>query len=268
MNIKILYEDNDLLVIDKPSGLSVHPDAKSIKNEDTSSLNKNKYKTLVDWILEKYPKIKNVGEPLETEYQGKKLKIYRPGIVHRLDKDTSGALIIAKNNKTFDFLKKQFKAHLIEKTYRAIVYGYVSDIKASLATSKRGIINAPIGRSPKDIRLWTAGRGARSNVRDARTEYTILGKFTDKKNTENKYSYLEVYPKTGRTHQIRVHLRYINHPIVADPLYASGYKEFLGLKRLALHAFAISFKTPNGLLKKIEAPLPEDLGNVIKENLA
>jgi 23S rRNA pseudouridine1911/1915/1917 synthase len=266
MNIKILYEDKDLIVIDKPSGLSVHPDAKSIINEGTSLLNKNKYKTLVDWILEKYPKIKNVGEPLETEYQGKKVKIYRPGIVHRLDKDTSGALIIAKNNKTFDFLKKQFKAHLVEKTYRAIVYGYVSDIKASLATSRRGLINAPIGRSPKDIRLWTAGRGARPPLREAVTEYVVLKKFRDSK--DDLYSYLEIYPKTGRTHQIRVHMRYINHPIVSDPLYYSKKEQNLGIKRLALHSFSISFKTPNGSLKKVEAPLPEDFQRIIKENLA
>lgn len=254
MKIKILYEDKNLLVINKPSGLSVHPDGKG--NE----------KTLVDWILEKYPNIKNVGEPIEVEYKGNKLKLYRPGIVHRLDKETSGVLVIAKNNKTFDFLKKQFQDHHIEKIYRTIVYGSVTEPKASLAKRKRGVISVPIGRSPKDIRMWTAGRGARPPLREATTEYIILNKFKDSNN--NLYSYLEIYPKTGRTHQIRVHLRYINHPIVADQLYASGYKENLGLKRLALHAYSISFKLPNGEVVKIEASLPEDLKKVIKENIS
>lgn len=270
MKINILFEDKDLIVIDKPAGLAVHPSITSIKNEET----------LIDWILEKYPKIKNVGEPLELEYKAEKIKILKPGIVHRLDKETSGVLLIAKNKKTFEFLKGQFLNREIKKTYRAFVYGKVSDPKASLATNKRGVINTPIGRSPKDIRAWTAGRGAKPPLREAITEYLVLKRFKNNNLTPNPpllnkergrggevndFSYLEVYPKTGRTHQIRVHMRYINHPVVSDPLYRGSHDLALGMKRLALHALSVSFKLPNGEIKTIEAPLPKDFEAVIKK---
>ena len=148
--IKILYEDKNILAINKPAGIAVHPDGKS------------KTKTITDWILLNYPSIKNVGEPIILEKEGgKKEKILRPGIVHRLDKETSGVLLIAKNQKTFLFLKEQFQNHKVKKVYRAFVYGNVSDPKASLLTGKRGVINVPIGRSQKDIQTYTAGRGAR-----------------------------------------------------------------------------------------------------------
>ncbi len=259
MKIKILFEDKNVLVIDKPAGIVVHPDGKT------------KTKTISDWLLLNYPAIKNVGEPFIIEREGgKKEKILRPGIVHRLDKETSGVLLIAKNQKTFDFLKEQFQSHKVKKVYRAFVYGNVSDPKASLATGKRGVINVPIGRSQKDIRAYTAGRGAREPLRDAVTEYIILNKFTDTKNADKKkevehqYSYIEAYPKTGRTHQIRVHMRYINHPVVSDPIYRGAKDLSLGMKRLALHAYSITFSLPSGELKTIESPLPADFKNVIK----
>lgn len=275
MKINILFENKDLMVINKPAGVSVHGDGKT------------KEKTIADWILENYPKIKNVGEPLEVEYKGEKIKILKPGIVHRLDKETSGVLLIAKNKKTFEFLKGQFINREIKKIYRAFVYGNVTDPKASLATNKRGVINVPIGRSPKDIRAWTAGRGAKPPLREAITEYVVLKRFGDpssptkvgapplgrggKDNNENLFSYLEVYPKTGRTHQIRVHMRYINHPVVSDPLYRGSHDLALGMKRLALHAFSVSFKLPvctdrpNSETIKVEAPLPKDFEAVIKK---
>lgn len=259
MNIKILYEDKNILAIDKPAGISVHPDGKS------------KTKTISDWVIENYPSIKNVGEPIIIEKEGgKKEKILRPGIVHRLDKETSGVLLIAKNQKTFLFLKEQFQNHKVKKVYRAFVYGNVSDPKASLGTGKRGVISAPIGRSQKDIQTYTAGRGAREPLRDAITEYIILNKFTDtkneieKKNQEHQYSYVEVYPKTGRTHQIRVHMRYINHPIISDPLYRGAKDLALGMKRLALHSTSINFYLPSGEQKTVESPLPLDFKKVIK----
>ncbi|MCX6754523.1 MAG: RluA family pseudouridine synthase [Candidatus Nomurabacteria bacterium] len=259
MSIKILFEDKNLLVIDKPAGVMVHSDGKV------------KTKTVSDWILLNYPTLKNVGEPFLIEREGgKKEKILRPGIVHRLDKETSGVLIIAKNQKTFLFLKEQFQSHKIKKIYRAFVYGFVSDPKASLATGKRGVINVAIGRSQKDIRAFTAGRGAREPLRDAVTEYIILNKFTDTKNTEEKknvehqFSYVEAYPKTGRTHQIRVHMRYINHPVVSDPIYRGAKDLSLGMKRLALHAHSVTFHLPSGELKTIESPLPADFKKVIK----
>ncbi|MFA6515131.1 MAG: RluA family pseudouridine synthase [Candidatus Paceibacterota bacterium] len=259
MKIQILFEDKNVLVIDKPAGVMVHGDGKT------------KADTISDWIILNYPSIKNIGEPFVIERAGgKKEKIPRPGIVHRLDKETSGALIIAKNQKTFLSLKEQFQNHKIKKVYRAFVYGYVSDPKASLATGKRGIINVPIGRSQKDIRAYTAGRGAREPLKDAVTEYIILNKFTDTKNSEkekevdHQYTYIEAYPKTGRTHQIRVHMRYINHPVVSDPIYRGAKDLSLGMKRLALHAYSITFTQPSGELKTIESPLPTDFKKTIK----
>jgi len=259
MKIKILFEDKNVLVIDKPSGVMVHSDGKA------------KVKTIVDWILLNYPGLKNIGEPFIIEREGgKKEKIPRPGIVHRLDKETSGVLLIAKNQKTFLFLKEQFQTHKIKKVYRAFVYGYVSDPKASLATGKRGVINVPIGRSQKDIRAYTAGRGAREPLKEAITEYIILNKFTDiknedkKKEVEHQYTYIEAYPKTGRTHQIRVHMRYINHPVVSDPIYRGAKDMSLGMNRLALHALLLTFALPSGELKTVEAPPPADFKKVIK----
>lgn len=261
MKPKILYEDPNILVLNKPAGLAVHADQKVPDG-----------KTVASFLIENYPKIKNVGEPMEIEVSGgKKIKILRPGIVHRLDKETSGVLIIAKNQKTFESLKEQFQNHSIKKVYRAFVYGFVSDPKASLATGKKGIINVPIGRSPRDIRMWTAGRGAREPLRDAVTEYITLDRFTDnqkrKNEVEHQFSYVEVYPKTGRTHQIRVHMRYINHPVVSDPLYGGAKEKALGMERLALHAFSITFRLSNGELKTVEAPLPSDFKEVIKKYL-
>jgi 23S rRNA pseudouridine1911/1915/1917 synthase len=261
MTVKILYEDKNILVINKPAGLAVHADAKKLTE-----------KTVASFILENYPTLKNVGEPMEVEAkEGKKIKIPRPGIVHRLDRETSGVLVVAKNQKTFEDLKNQFQNHTIKKVYRAFVYGFVPDPKASLATGKRGVINVPIGRSPRDIRMWTAGRGAREPLREATTEYVVLNRFTDnkkdEKNVEHQFSYVEAYPKTGRTHQIRVHMRYINHPVVSDPLYRGAKEYALGMKRLALHAYSITFRLSNGEIQTVEAPLPLDFKKVEKTYL-
>ena len=198
---------------------------------------------------------------------GEKEKIARPGIVHRLDKETSGAMIIVKNQKTFLFLKNQFKNHQIQKIYQAFVYGYVKEPAASLASGKHGVINTPIGRSPTDIRRWTAGRGAREPRREAVTEYKVLKRFHLTPLPPQDFSYLELYPKTGRTHQIRVHLRYINHPIVSDWLYAGNKEKTLGFGRTALHARSITFFLPNGQKKTIEAPYPEDFQKAMKKYL-
>ena len=162
-------------------------------------------------------------------------------------------------------LKEQFQNHTIKKVYRAFVYGSVTDPRASLATGGRGVISAPLGRSPVDIRMWTAGRGARPPLRDAVTEYKVLDRFKDGK---DNYTYIELYPRTGRTHQIRVHMRYINHPIVSDPLYRGEKDLALGMKRLALHALSITYTDLQGEMKTIEAPLPTDFKSVIRSHLA
>ena len=263
MSLKILFEDKNVLVVDKPAGIAVHADARTSDKEVT----------MADLILDYDKKLAKVGEPMEVEYKGEKIKISRPGIVHRLDRETSGALLVARNQKTFLMLKEQFQSHKIKKVYRAFVYGYVSDPKASLLTGKRGVINVPIGRSPIDIRMWTAGRGARPPLREAVTEYIILNKFTDSekdsdiKNVEHQFSYIEAYPRTGRTHQIRVHMRYINHPVVSDPLYRGTKELSLGMKRLALHSYSVTFALSNGELKTVESPLPADFKKVIKTYL-
>jgi 23S rRNA pseudouridine1911/1915/1917 synthase len=260
MKIKILFEDKNVLVLDKPAGVAVHADARTTDEE-----------TVADFILTHDKSIEGVGESMTVEHKSQMVEIARPGIVHRLDKETSGVLLVAKNQKTFESLKEQFQSHTIEKVYRAFVYGFVPDPKASLATGKRGVINVPIGRSPKDIRMWTAGRGAREPLREAVTEYVVLDRFSDvdseKPDVTHQFSYVEAYPKTGRTHQIRVHMRYINHPVVSDPLYRGAKEKSLGMERLALHAYSITFRLPSGESKTVEAPLPADFENVIKKYL-
>ncbi len=227
--IRVIYEDKDILVIDKPSGLSVHGDGKS-----------DVY-TLSDWILENYPGIKDVGEPMISS-EGK--KIVRPGIVHRLDKDTSGVLIVAKKDESFKFLKRQFKEREMGKIYLAIVEGRFKD--------ESGIIDKPIGRSENDFRAKTTGASARGEVRSAITYYKVIEQC-------NGYSFLEIRPKTGRTHQIRVHLKSISKPIVCDQIYGKNKICPKWLGRLALHAFSLEIRVPGGERKLFVSPLPVDL---------
>ncbi len=226
--IKILYEDKDILAINKPSGLIVHSDGRT------------KEPSLSDWLIEKYPDIKKVGEPWRAT-NGE--IIWRPGIVHRLDRDTSGALLIAKTPESFEFLKKQFQERRVKKTYRVFVYGLVK--------TDTGLIDKPIGRSKSDFRKWSAEYGARGDKREAVTAYAVL------KRGKNA-TYLEAYPETGRTHQIRVHLKAIGHPVVYDQLYAPKSPKILGFLRTALHSFSIDVVTLSEKVLHIEAPLPED----------
>lgn len=232
--IKILYEDKDILAIDKPAGIAVHGDGRSKK------------KNLVDWLLKKYPKIKDVGEPVILE-SGEKVE--RDGIVHRLDKDTSGVLLVAKTQKGFEHLKAQFKQREVKKTYHAFVYGKFKD--------ERGMIDKPIGREAGGVRRWATGARARGEMRDALTRYKVL-KILD------GTSFLEIWPQTGRTHQIRVHMNSVGHPVVADPLYAPRQKALLGFKRQALHASKIIFKDLKGKTVEVKAPFPEDFEKAVK----
>jgi 23S rRNA pseudouridine1911/1915/1917 synthase len=249
MKIKILYEDEYILALDKPSGLMVHSDGRS------------KEETLVDWINQNYPELVEVGEE-QTLQNGQKIK--RPGIVHRLDKDTSGVIIVAKTKEAHQFLKEQFKNRKVEKIYNAVVWGNFKE--------KEGIINKPIGRSAGDFRRWSAEHGAKGEMREAITEYKVLtqGFFTPRNSAEQNEvgAYLEVKPKTGRTHQIRVHLKSISHPVVCDRLYGPtspkaslDKKSNLGFDRLALHALSVSLQLPNGSHIKIESQLPEEFEN-------
>lgn len=216
MKTKILYEDSNILAIEKPAGILVHPDEKSKK------------KTILDLFIEKYPKLE---------------------IVHRLDRDTSGVLLLAKNKKTHEYLKKQFQDREIKKIYIAIVSGNLKN--------DRGIINKAIGRSPKDFRRYSAGRGARGEMRESITQYRVLKRLPG-------FTALEVRPKTGRTHQIRVHMKYINHPVACDSLYNPSSPCPKGIKRMALHAKSIEFKNLKGEIIKVESEIPKEFGELLK----
>lgn len=219
MKIKVLYEDSNILAIDKPSGILVHP-----AGEQAHYGAGPDQKTILEIFKKKYPKLE---------------------IVHRLDRETSGVMLLAKNKKTHEFLKRQFQNREVKKIYNCIVNGSVKP--------DHGIINKPIGRSPRDFRRHLAGRGARGTMREAVTEYKVLKRFTAGK---EKYTYLEVMPKTGRTHQIRVHMKFLNHPVVCDALYNPNAPYPKGISRLALHAKSIEFKNLKNKITRVESPLP------------
>lgn len=226
--IKIVFENDDYLVINKPAGISVHGTGKSTEV------------TVVDWILKHYPEIEGVGEPMTSD-EGRVIE--RPGIVHRIDKETSGILLIAKNSESFSFFKEKFKNREINKTYFAFIYGKPKD--------ERGSINLAIGRSESGVRKWETGKKARGELREALTRYKVLQSNKDA-------SLLEVWPATGRTHQIRVHMKAIGHPIIADALYAPSRPAILGFKRLALHASRLIFTDSKGVEQLFEVPFPAD----------
>lgn len=216
---KIVFENNDFLVVDKPAGMLVHKTAKNEKN------------TLVDYLLKNFSFAKNFED--------------RAGIVHRLDKDTSGLLIVAKTIKTKEELQKLFKERRIKKTYLALVFG--------APKHKEGIIDAPLSRgAEKSVKMSIVANGS---GKESLTNFRIKKRFKD-------FSLLEVEIKTGRTHQIRVHLAAINCPVVGESLYAKRKKQResqkLGLSRQFLHAFKLEF-TLNKQKFKFESKLPEDL---------
>ncbi|MDB5225613.1 MAG: hypothetical protein JWL87_565 [Candidatus Adlerbacteria bacterium] len=217
MEPTILYEDDELVVVNKPSGMIVYPDGR------------HDYPALSYWLDKKYP-----------EYH----------FVHRIDRETTGVLVIAKTEATFEFLKEQFKNRETRKTYRAFVHGTFKEV--------RGIIDKPIGSS----RGGSGPRSAKLSYgvqRDAVTMYKVLKQQPlDAAAGIEPASYVEVYPKTGRTHQIRVHFASVGRPILADRLYGTGRAPLFGFERLALHAFSLSFVHPNGEEMTHVAPLPAD----------
>lgn len=220
---EVIYGEKDFLVLSKPSGLQVHgarvaPGKKSRPHEPT----------LVDWLIGHYPEVKTVGDD----------PALRPGIVHRLDKDTSGIMVVARTQGAFDHLKSLFQKHEIKKAYLAVVQG--------IPKEKRGTIDAPIG-----IRSGTLKRSTRSAkmAKPAVTEYRVI-------KTAGDSSLLEVVPKTGRTHQIRVHLASIGHPVAGDRLYGPR-RNNLAADRLMLHAFSLEFTAPDGRRMRFEAEPPE-----------
>lgn len=235
-SIPVLYEDEHVVVVNKPAGISVH----------ASASNPDEY-TISNWVKENYPDIKSWGEDEELEFQGETVSIERPGIVHRIDRDTSGCILIAKTEPVWKFLKRQFKEHDIKKKYQAIVHGVPKNM--------RGIITAPIGRAGGSlVDRKASGADARGTLRDAVTRYVVE---KTAKLADTSFALVSLYPETGRTHQLRVHMKHIGHPIIADPLYGKKNVESLGFTRTALHAQNISFKTPNGSVS-VEAPFPGD----------
>ena len=217
--LNIVYEDEDILVIDKPPGMTTHP-----AHGNTSH-------TLVNAILSYLPNLPESDSPA------------RPGIVHRLDKDTSGLIIIAKTAYSLAYISEQFKARQVKKTYVALVRGKLNP--------QQGIINAPIGRDHSHRKRMTIS----ITGREAQTEYTTIEAFPG-------YSLLEINPLTGRTHQIRVHLASIGHHVIGDTTY--GAKSLL-VERHFLHASRIRIELPGTkTLTEFTAPLPNDLQSALK----
>lgn len=235
MKFSILKSETDeILALNKPAGLIVHSDGRTHEP------------SLADWILQEYPDLANVGEPWISP-QGERVLL--AGIVHRLDRGTSGIVLVAKNPEMYAYLKNEFKERRIEKVYRAFVYGHMEQ--------KEGKIIAEIARSSEPPRRWYAKQCDENNKRAAITEWKLLKCMFDPQAGE-PVSYIEIRPKTGRTHQIRVHFASVLHPIVADHLYAPECASLFGFDRPALHAFRISFKLPSGERQTFTAPLPSD----------
>lgn len=230
MEPTILFQDDDVLVVNKPAGMRVHNDAHGDGQ------------TVADWFLLQVPEAKGVGES-QTLSNGEPME--RSGVVHRLDRDTSGVLILAKHQAAFDHLKTQFQDRLARKEYRAFVYGLMKE--------KWGTINRSIGRSARDFKLRSAQRGAKGTLREAVTDWELIGQ-------SYTHAYLKLRPKTGRMHQLRVHLKAIDRPIVMDQLYATEHHrktmDNLGFDRLALHAHYLELTLPSGEERRFIAPLP------------
>jgi 23S rRNA pseudouridine1911/1915/1917 synthase len=220
--LTIAYEDVDIVVVDKPAGMVVHP-----SHGHNSG-------TLVNALLAHCTELSGIGGSL------------RPGIVHRLDKDTSGLLIVAKNDRAHRHLQRQFRTRQVTKTYLALVEGQLP--------APSGVIDAPIGRDPKERKRMAVTPGGR----EALTEYRVLEYFA-------QHTFVEARPATGRTHQIRIHFSSIGHPVAGDRIY--GYrKQRLPLKRHFLHAARIAFRLPStGERLDLSSELPRDLASVLEK---
>jgi len=234
---EILYENQDFLVINKPAGVNTHPTLKNINEPSIAS-----------WFCYRYPQAKKVGED--------KL---RPGIVHRLDRETSGVLILAKNNPIFFYFKKLFLSRKINKSYLVLVRGEIS--------KQKGAIEFELTRSStsgkRKIVLLQKGKSTKKTIKKTKVALTLY----EVAKRYQGYTLLKVEPKTGRTHQIRIHLASIGFPVAGDKIY--GFKEaYEGVfKRQMLHAQVISFLTPQGEFLEIEAPMPQDFASALRRLL-
>ena len=222
--LDVIYEDKDIIIINKPKGMVVHP------------ANGNYEGTLVNAVMAKCKdSLSGIGGEI------------RPGIVHRLDKDTSGAIIVAKNDEAHVNLSNQIKNHEVTKTYIALARGIINENNAT--------IKMPIARSKTDRKKMSVD----SKGKEAITHFEVLERF------ENKYTLLKINIETGRTHQIRVHMSNIGHPLVGDEVYSNGKNE-LGVKGQCLHAWKLDFKHPiTGKQMHIVAKVPEYFENLLKK---
>lgn len=221
--LDVLYEDEDIIVINKQKGMVVHPG------------NGNPDGTLVNAVLARCKgSLSGIGGKI------------RPGIVHRLDKDTSGVIIVAKNDKSHIELSKQIQNRAVKKTYYALVRGNIVENEAT--------INMPIGRSSKDRKKMAVSKEGKEAI----THFQVLKRW-------GEFTLLKVNIETGRTHQIRVHLAQIGHPVVGDEVYSNGKNPF-GVQGQMLHAKEIEFKHPiNGQNMHLNAPLPQYFDDIIKQ---
>jgi len=228
MDLKVIYEDKNILVVDKPAGIVVFPEGQT------------KDGTLIEALIEKYPKLKKAGEAP------------RYGVAHRLDKDTSGVLLVAKSTEALIFLQKQFKNREVYKKYVCLVEGTIKEDK--------GVIKTLLARSPKDGRkqkVYLESEPHPKSSREAITEYKVIDDF-------KKYTLLEVEIKTGRRHQIRCHFSYLQHPIAGDELYCfKSSRKPAGLKRQFLHAHKLKIQLPNGKTEEFISDLPEELKTIL-----
>ena len=224
VKLEIIYQDKNIIIVNKPARISVHPN-------DTEKEN-----TLVNVLVVSFPEIKKINDGSEGSY-------LRPGIVHRLDKDTSGAMVVAKNKKTFLELKRKFTDREIEKNYVALVYGNLE--------KKSGVVDAPIARSASFKKQKIARGKIKGTARPAVTAYKLLKRYPG-------FDFVEVLPKTGRMHQIRVHLAYLGHPIVGDAKYKrKDLTAPAGITRQLLHAQKLKFELW-GKEYSFKADLPKD----------
>ncbi|WP_027414518.1 RluA family pseudouridine synthase [Aneurinibacillus terranovensis] len=221
MNLDVVYEDSDVIVVNKPRGLVVHPAPGHYSG------------TLVNGLLYHCKDLSGINGVL------------RPGIVHRIDKDTSGLIMAAKNDKAHESLAAQLKDHTVTRRYVALVHGVIAH--------EKGTIDAPIGRDPKNRQQMAV---VFENSKPAVSHFAVLERFRD-------YTLVELKLETGRTHQIRVHMKYINHPLVGDPKY--GPKSDFSIEGQALHARDLGFIHPGtGEYMEFTAPLPNDMTTIIK----
>ena len=241
-DIRIVFEHDDFVVIDKPAGILVHPSGSKKEGDERP--------TVLDWIITHYSGTGKILDPISQEK--------KCGIVHRLDKETSGIMVIAKHQSAFDELKLLFQNRAVSKTYRALLIGPLPN--------KQGTINLPIAKAKQGTKRTTRVR-INQHSREAVTDYRILNAYTDALIIPGQIlSYSELRPKAGRTHQLRVHCAAIGHPIAGDYLYggkpALAYREDLG--RIFLHAYSLEFVFGKSAFC-FEAELPNGLNDFLKK---